>query len=160
MTASKPCRTVCSSVLSMTRASLSVGMTTVKVTWAGEANGAAGGPSLRGLLRFVEHEIHDDQNRRPKDDLLVPEQDFAIMKESQRQPNRNRHDSVSEGRHLDRGVGPDSETAEINQKGDHVDLEAATDREKHIEKADEHQRRSDHQADNAHLMIAARILAL
>ncbi len=61
---------------------------------------------------------------------------------------------------LDGGIGPHGETAEINQERDDVDLKAAADRQKHIEKPDEHQRRSDHQADDAHLMITAALLAV
>ena len=109
---------------------------------------------LSWLLRFIEHEIHDDHHRRPKDHLFVPEQDLAVMKKPQRQRDGTRHDAVTDHRYFDGGVGPDGKPAEVNQERDDIDLKAAADREKDVEEPNEHQRRADHHAHDAHLMVA------
>jgi hypothetical protein len=39
--------------------------------------------SLLGLLGFVEHKVHDDQDGGPEDDLFVPEENLAEMEKRQ-----------------------------------------------------------------------------
>ena len=111
--------------------------------------------TLLRLFRLVEHEVHDDHDRGPKHHLLVPEQDLAVMKKSQRERDGGGHDSIADGGRFNGGICPHGEPAEINQEGYDVDLEAAADREKHVQKPDEHQGCSHHHADHPHLMIAA-----
>jgi hypothetical protein len=36
-----------------------------------------------GFLGFNEHEIHDNSDSDPEEHLLMPKQDFAILKEAQ-----------------------------------------------------------------------------
>src|SRR5687768_13236889 len=110
---------------------------------------------LRRLLGLGEHEVHDDDDRSPKDDLLMPKEHFAIVKKTQGQRDGAGHDPIADGWRFDGCVGPDGEASEINKERHDVDLKPAADGQKHIQKPDEHQRRSDHHADDAHLLIAA-----
>lgn len=102
------------------------------------------GYESRGLLGFVEHKVHDDHDGGPKEDLLVPEQHFVIVFQNSAEEQDPADDAVPERGILDGSIRPDRNAAEINQEWDDIDFESAADRQKHLQKPEEHQRGPDH----------------
>src|SRR5437868_11213554 len=113
---------------------------------------------LRRLLRFVEHEVHDDHHGTPEHDLLMPKEDFPIVEEDGSEYEGGSDDAVAEGRIFDDRIRPHRDSTEINQEGNEVDLESSTDREKNIEEADENEGGAHDHSGDPHIVVAPRIL--
>ena len=56
---------------------------------------------LGAFFWFVKHEIHDDHHGGPKQYLLVPKEDFPIVKEDGCEHERAADDAVADGRVFD-----------------------------------------------------------
>jgi len=111
------------------------------------------------LLFFSEHEVHDDNDCRPEDNLFVPEEDFTELEKTQRDADGADCDRPSEHRLFDDRVCPNSHAAKIEQQRHHAaEFESPADRQKDLEKSQKHEGGAHHLAQDPHVMVAAEIL--
>ena len=78
-----------------------------RVPWGGEASGRRW-PSIpyAGFFGSLNMKYMTIRSRSPRRPPAYAEQDFAIVKKAQGQPNGSRHDAVPQGGHLDRRHWP------------------------------------------------------
>ena len=99
------------------------------LSWMRAARGHLG-----GRFGVLEHEIHHDGDGGPEDHLLMPEQDFAVVKKGQTDGNRSGHQGIADGRIFHDRVSPDGDAAEVNQERDDVNFKSTADGKKHVQK--------------------------
>lgn len=112
-----------------------------------------------GFLFFSEHEVHDDHDRSPEDNLLVPEEDLSKLEKPKGKANRADRDRPSEYRPLDHGICPNRHAAEVQeQRHDSAQLESPADGEENLEEPQEHKGGADHLPQDPHVVVASALL--
>jgi hypothetical protein len=109
---------------------------------------------LRRFLRFVEHKVHHDNHGAPEHDLLMPEENFPVVKEDGAEQERTADEGVTQGRVFDDRIRPHRDSTEINQEGNEVDLESPADREKDVQEADENESGADDHPGDTQIVVA------